>query len=107
MGRSAWGVRRGAHLAEHLGLPHQDEDEGEKSEGFWREFFLLRPDKASLKRMLDQIPPSEILELEEETRELFRRAVAALKSPHERAHGNALDVCGSASCHNLVRQSTD
>lgn len=52
---------------------------GPHSEGFWREFFLLRPDRTSLRRIFDQLSPADLLHLEEQTRELFSRSVRALK----------------------------
>lgn len=50
-----------------------------QTEGFWQEFFLLRPDRTSLRRILDELGPEELLEREDETRELFARAIAAMK----------------------------
>ncbi|KAG8162500.1 hypothetical protein KVR01_008265 [Diaporthe batatas] len=56
----------------------QDSD-GQHPEGFWREFFLLRPDRPSLRRLFDRLSPADLLHLEEQTRELFLRSVRALK----------------------------
>ncbi len=67
----------------------QDDDDGEKSEGFWREFFLLRPDGSTLRRMVAAIPPEHLPQLESQTRQLFSRAVAALKNA---THGGAADL---------------
>ncbi|POS70049.1 hypothetical protein DHEL01_v211557 [Diaporthe helianthi] len=53
--------------------------DGQHPEGFWREFFLLRPDRPSLRRLFDQLSPADLLHLEEQTRELFSRSVKALK----------------------------
>ncbi|KAK0705933.1 hypothetical protein B0T26DRAFT_724995 [Lasiosphaeria miniovina] len=69
-----------------------DRDDGEKPEGFWREFFLLRPDRASLRRILDDIGPNDLLHYELQTGQLFARAVAALKSGHGVADLHALDT---------------
>ncbi|KAI3395773.1 hypothetical protein diail_904 [Diaporthe ilicicola] len=52
---------------------------GQHSEGFWLEFFLLRPDRPSLRRTFDQLSPADLLQLEEQTRELFSRSVKALR----------------------------
>lgn len=65
------------HLYETL-FREEDEDE-ELSEGFWEEFFLHRPDHAGFKRVLDSIPPDEMLHLQEHSQELFRRAIARIK----------------------------
>lgn len=65
---------------------------GQHSEGFWREFFLLRPDRPSLRRLFDQLSPADLLHLEEQTRELFSRSVKALKGG---------DAQGAADLHAL------
>ena len=39
----------------------QGDEDDVSSEGFWREFFLLRPDKASLQRILDDLSPDDLL----------------------------------------------
>lgn len=75
----------------------KDVDEDERSEGFWREFFLLRPDRAALRRILDGLGPVDMLALEDHTRELFSRAVAAVKSGQGVADLHALDVSLSNS----------
>ncbi|KAK0736546.1 hypothetical protein B0T21DRAFT_367166 [Apiosordaria backusii] len=70
-----------------------DEDVSpEKPEGFWKEFFLLRPDRASLKRMLDEIPVGDLLHLSGQTRQLFTRAVHALRHPYGVGDLHALDT---------------
>ncbi|KAL1842465.1 hypothetical protein VTJ49DRAFT_5202 [Mycothermus thermophilus] len=69
-----------------------DSDETERSEGFWKEFFLLRPDRTSLRKILDDIDPNELLQLQHQTRQLFVRAVAALRNPFGVADLHALDV---------------
>jgi hypothetical protein len=68
-------------VAHHI----QDEEDHEKSEGFWREFFLLRPDKAALQKIT-------LLHLEVQTRQLFSRAVACVKAGSAPADAHALDV---------------
>ena len=42
----------------------QDEDEEEKSEGFWREFFLLKPSKAELRKILIELSPDDLLHIQ-------------------------------------------
>ena len=65
----------------------------EKPEGFWKEFFLLKPDPQSLGRMLDEINPGDLLHLHQaQTRQLFARAVAALRNPYGVADLHALEV---------------
>lgn len=62
------------------------------SEGFWREFFLLKPDRASLRRILDELSEADLLEMEEQTRELFARSVKTLRGTGGTDRLNALDV---------------
>jgi hypothetical protein len=71
----------------------QDDEDIEQSEGFWREFFLLRPDRNALKEVLGAIRPSDVLALEDQTRELFARAIITLKENHGSSQLHALDVC--------------
>lgn len=39
----------------------KEEKEIPKSEGFWEEFFLLKPDPKSLRRILDSLSPDDLL----------------------------------------------
>ncbi|KAL1969523.1 hypothetical protein VTN77DRAFT_8961 [Rasamsonia byssochlamydoides] len=50
-------------------------DFAEPSEGFWREFFLLPPDKKQLHRILDDLKPDDALSLQAQTQQLFARAI--------------------------------
>lgn len=49
------------------------------SEGFWQEFFLLRPDSAGLRRVLASMGPDDLLHMQAHSQQLFRRAVARVK----------------------------
>ncbi|KAK2603964.1 hypothetical protein QQS21_003899 [Conoideocrella luteorostrata] len=70
-----------------------DEYDGEeKSDGFWREFFLLRPDRQSLRTLLNDIPPADVLSFEGRTRELFGKAIVAVKAGQGLAPLHALDT---------------
>ncbi|KFY52512.1 hypothetical protein V496_08388 [Pseudogymnoascus sp. VKM F-4515 (FW-2607)] len=42
----------------------KDDEGGDKSEGFWTEFFLLKPDLATLRRILGGLSPSDLLNLQ-------------------------------------------
>ncbi|KAK4059381.1 hypothetical protein Trihar35433_10983 [Trichoderma harzianum] len=70
----------------------KEEDDGDKSEGFWREFFLLRPDRPTLRKILNDIHPADLLLLEGRTRELFSQAIAAVKNGKGSAPLYALDT---------------
>ncbi|KAK3683289.1 hypothetical protein B0T22DRAFT_467605 [Podospora appendiculata] len=71
---------------------NDDDAPVEKSEGFWREFFLLKPDRPSLRHILDEIGPNDLLQFDLQTRQLFARAVSALKTGHGVADFHALDT---------------
>ncbi|KAK5997348.1 Armadillo-like helical domain-containing 3-like protein [Cladobotryum mycophilum] len=79
-------------VLELYSLLFKDDDDGDKTEGFWRELFLLRPDHDSLRNILNDIHPADILLLEGQTRELFVRAIAAVKSGKGAAPLHALDT---------------
>ncbi|OAA80690.1 hypothetical protein LEL_00235 [Akanthomyces lecanii RCEF 1005] len=70
----------------------QDVEEARQSRGFWREFFLLKPDLATLRNLLQDISPADMLALEGQSQELFSEAIEALKSGRGSAPQNALDV---------------
>lgn len=69
----------------------KDEEE-DKSEGFWKEFFLLKPDKATLQKTIDQLSPDDLLHLQAQTRQLFSRAVRCIKAGSAPADAHALDT---------------
>ncbi|KAI1084332.1 DUF1741-domain-containing protein [Whalleya microplaca] len=69
-----------------------DEDIEEKLEGFWREFFLLNPDRASLQKTLDELGPDDLISLQPQTRQLFFQAVACLKKESGVASLHALET---------------
>ncbi|PSS20412.1 hypothetical protein M430DRAFT_66110 [Amorphotheca resinae ATCC 22711] len=70
----------------------KSDDDREKSEGFWREFFLLKPDRATLNRILLDLSPDDLLQLQVQTRQLFSRAVACIKAGSAPADAHALDT---------------
>ncbi|KAG5659262.1 hypothetical protein KAF25_000464 [Fusarium avenaceum] len=67
-------------------------DDEEKTDGFWAEFFLLRPDRAALRRILNDLSPSHVLSLDMRTQELFARAIATVKGAHNLAQLHALET---------------
>ncbi|KAG6042136.1 hypothetical protein E4U41_004940 [Claviceps citrina] len=75
----------------YAALFKDDYDGQEKADGFWREFFLLRPDRSALRRLLNAMPPSDVLLFEGRTREIFSKALAAVKSGQGLAPQHALD----------------
>ena len=45
----------------------QDDEDLAYSDGFWGEFFLLRPDKVGLQRRLDELTTDDLLHLQVST----------------------------------------
>lgn len=45
-------------------LPNENEDETLPSEGFWRELFLLKPDKRRLSDILDPLTANDLLHIQ-------------------------------------------
>ncbi|KFY82241.1 hypothetical protein V500_10697 [Pseudogymnoascus sp. VKM F-4518 (FW-2643)] len=70
----------------------KDDEGGDKSEGFWTEFFLLKPDLATLRRILGGLSPSDLLNLQNQTRSLFPRAIKCIKAGSAPADTHALDT---------------
>lgn len=49
----------------------QDDEDVAYSDGFWGEFFLLRPDKTGLQRRLDELTADDLLHLQVRVREVI------------------------------------
>ncbi|THC94396.1 hypothetical protein EYZ11_006125 [Aspergillus tanneri] len=70
----------------------QTSDFADPSEGFWKEFFLLPPDRGQLGSILDQLSPDDILNLQTQTRQLFTRAIREAASGSNPVDSYALDT---------------
>ncbi|KAI9777102.1 MAG: hypothetical protein M1839_009058 [Geoglossum umbratile] len=88
----------------------KDDEDADKSEGFWREFFLLRPDPASLRQALADLSADDLLNLQvpyrnrktpssfmlsrlqAQTHQLFSNAVSFIKAGVAPSDEIALDV---------------
>lgn len=74
-------------------LPNDDTlDDVTPSEGFWREFFLLKPDKQRLYEILEPFTASEIVHCHAQTQSFFSRSIAEVGSGSSPQNGNALEV---------------
>ncbi|OCK79650.1 DUF1741-domain-containing protein [Lepidopterella palustris CBS 459.81] len=60
-------------------LFREDEEDNDLSEGFWQEFFLLRPDAASLKAILSYLKADDLLHLQAHSQQLFLQAISRIK----------------------------
>ncbi|PYI34689.1 DUF1741-domain-containing protein [Aspergillus indologenus CBS 114.80] len=70
----------------------QTTDFSEPSEGFWREFFLLPPDRSQLNALLNQLSPDETLNLQAQTQQLFTRAISEAASGSSPVDSYALET---------------
>ncbi|KZF19928.1 DUF1741-domain-containing protein [Xylona heveae TC161] len=70
----------------------RDDNDDEKSEGFWREFFVLRPDRVTLQRILTNLSADELLHLHNESRQLFAQSIQRIKSGTAPSDEIALDT---------------
>ncbi|EAW10514.1 ARMH3 family protein [Aspergillus clavatus NRRL 1] len=70
----------------------QASDFTEPSEGFWREFFLLPPDRPQLASILDQLGADETLHLQSQTQQLFVRAIKEADSGVSPVNAYALET---------------
>ena len=73
-------------------LFHHDGAALAESDGFWSEFFLLRPDRKRLQQRLEKLHSGELLELQHESQQLFRQAVIHMKIGRPPMGEYALDV---------------
>ncbi|PHH62767.1 hypothetical protein CDD81_6755 [Ophiocordyceps australis] len=69
-----------------------DHDGADKPDGFWREFFLLKPEKTHLRKMLNEMSPTDVSLLHSRTRSLFSRAIDTIKTEHGIASLHALET---------------
>lgn len=70
----------------------RDVEDDERSEGFWAELFLLRPDTVRLRQILDDTDAEFLLHVQNQSQQLLVQAIAALKLGHAPADEHALDV---------------
>ncbi|OJI98504.1 hypothetical protein ASPVEDRAFT_123079 [Aspergillus versicolor CBS 583.65] len=71
--------------------PKISSDYVDPSEGFWREFFLLPPDRAQLNGILEALSPDETLSLQSNTQQLFARGIREAASGSSPVDSYALE----------------
>ncbi|EOD48884.1 hypothetical protein GTA08_BOTSDO07757 [Neofusicoccum parvum] len=69
-----------------------DHDDHEHSEGFWQEFFLLKPDPPSLRRVLQSLSADAMLHLQVPAQQLFSRAIDRVQDAKAPSDEIALDT---------------
>ncbi|KAE9978742.1 hypothetical protein EG328_001340 [Venturia inaequalis] len=94
---SVHGGRYGGPLAALMdglyeSLFDKEEEAIEKSEGFWQELFLLKPDPKALKDILDDLSPDDLLHLQAHPQQLLIRAIRRVQDGKEPSDENALDT---------------
>ncbi|KAI9369245.1 hypothetical protein BJX61DRAFT_549738 [Aspergillus egyptiacus] len=77
-------------LYENLFQVHPDYTE--PSEGFWREFFLLPPDRAQLNAILEALSPDDTLSSQSQTQQFFARGIQEASSGSQPVVSYALDT---------------
>ncbi|RMZ88186.1 hypothetical protein DV736_g4577, partial [Chaetothyriales sp. CBS 134916] len=73
-------------------LANDDDDyDSVPTEGFWREFFLLKPDKQRLFDILSPLTANELLHIQTQTQAFFRRSISEAGSARSPQNQNALE----------------
>ncbi|KKY22481.1 hypothetical protein UCDDS831_g03646 [Diplodia seriata] len=84
-----------------------DEQDHEQSEGFWQEFFLLKPDPPSLRRVLHNLSPDQMLHLQIPAQQLFSRAIDRMQDARApKAIRVALSITSGAYSTGLISYFT-
>ncbi|KAK5073192.1 hypothetical protein LTR64_000399 [Lithohypha guttulata] len=73
-----------------LHLPDAEEDHIQP-EGFWREFFLLKPAKQKFYDILEPLTADDLLHIQNQTRNFIKRSILEINSNKEPQNGHALD----------------
>ncbi|THY62382.1 DUF1741-domain-containing protein [Aureobasidium pullulans] len=69
----------------------RDRDDEEKPEGFWREFFLLKPDNARFGQLLDDLEAIDLLHVSHHCEQFVSHAITYAGSGSSPSDENALD----------------
>lgn len=80
-------------LYSDLFILHRTDDEEERlpSEGFWREFFLLKPAKQRFHDVLEPLTADDLLHLRQQTQNFVRWSIAEVKTNREPQNEHALE----------------
>ncbi|KAK2735204.1 hypothetical protein FQN57_001309 [Myotisia sp. PD_48] len=69
-----------------------DPEYSQPTDGFWRVFFLLPPERAQLSAVLNNIRPDDLLHIQSQTQKLFARAVREAGSENPAISAHALET---------------
>ncbi|WPH04992.1 DUF1741-domain-containing protein [Acrodontium crateriforme] len=70
----------------------RDVEDEEKPEGFWNELFLLKPEIARLRQILEDTEPDFLLHVQHQPQQLLLHAITHIKAGQSPADENALDT---------------
>lgn len=79
-------------LYQRLLLQDEEEQFEERTEGFWRELFLLKPDSAGFRHILDELSADDLLHLQSHTQEFVYRSLACVETQSTPSDDYALEV---------------
>ncbi|EXJ81768.1 hypothetical protein A1O1_07833 [Capronia coronata CBS 617.96] len=88
-------------------LSDEDADDGVPSEGFWREFFLLKPDKQRLYDILEPMTAFDLLHIQAQTQSFFKRAVLESGSGSFPRNDHALENLTAFLCAVFTKKYTN
>ncbi|EXJ70863.1 uncharacterized protein A1O5_05855 [Cladophialophora psammophila CBS 110553] len=88
-------------------LANEDADESIPSEGFWREFFLLKPDKQRLYDILEPMTAFDLVHMQAQMRLFFKRAIVEASSGAFPQNENALDNLTAFLCAVFTKKYTN
>ncbi|KAK2875093.1 hypothetical protein FQN49_001789 [Arthroderma sp. PD_2] len=77
------------------------------TEGFWREFFLLQPDRTHLSKAIGRISHNDMLHLQSQTQQLFARAIREAASDNPTASAHALETLTAFLASALAKKYTN
>ncbi|KAK5451645.1 hypothetical protein LTS15_007905 [Exophiala xenobiotica] len=79
-------------------LANEDGEDAVPTEGYWREFFLLKPDKQRLYNILEPMTAFDLLHMQAQMQAFFRRAITEACSGVSPRNENALENLTAFLC---------
>ncbi|KIX05247.1 uncharacterized protein Z518_06119 [Rhinocladiella mackenziei CBS 650.93] len=88
-------------------LVNEEADDAVPTEGFWREFFLLKPDKQRLYDILEPMTGFDLLHMQVQMQVFFRRAITEAGSGLSPRNENALENLTAFLCAVFTKKYTN